>query len=209
VASALVQHGDPYCHHGELAAFYRADQHLEERGSTFPAYRSKDGIDAPYYNKVARRLSKVAKLYLVPSLDQEGSQEARENQAGFTKAMDTESRERLFPRYGNAKPGRVVGIGNHFMSQYQPYLHNQLLESISPQRMHERIAQRAVFKQQMDEYYGRTPEREHQRNKIFLALQERVGEALQVTQQAEGGREALQRFDAVGDPKAYYERIHS
>ncbi|MNU11223.1 hypothetical protein D3C72_2589090 [compost metagenome] len=46
------------------------------------------------------------------------------------------------------------------------------------------------------------------RNRVFLDLQERLGEALRVTQQADDGAEALQRFDAVADPSACYERTH-
>jgi len=46
------------------------------------------------------------------------------------------------------------------------------------------------------------------RNRVFLDLQGRLGETLRVTQQADGGAEALQRFDAVADPSACYERAH-
>jgi hypothetical protein len=46
------------------------------------------------------------------------------------------------------------------------------------------------------------------RNRVFLDLQSRLGETLRVTQQADGGAEALQRFDAVADPEACYERVH-
>jgi hypothetical protein len=38
------------------------------------------------------------------------------------------------------------------------------------------------------------------RNRVFLDLQERLGEILRVTQQADGG--------AVADPSACYERTH-
>ena len=47
------------------------------------------------------------------------------------------------------------------------------------------------------------------RNRVFLDLQSRLGDTLRVTQQADGGAEALLRFDAVADPSACYERAHS
>ncbi|MCY1462751.1 hypothetical protein D9M71_805590 [compost metagenome] len=46
------------------------------------------------------------------------------------------------------------------------------------------------------------------RNRVFPDLQSRLGDTLRVTQQADGGAEALQRFDAVADPEACYERVH-
>ncbi|MGZ9739279.1 hypothetical protein ACXX83_12755 [Pseudomonas sp. GNP012] len=45
-------------------------------------------------------------------------------------------------------------------------------------------------------------------NRVFLDLQNRLGETLRVTQQADGGVEALHRFDTVADPSACYERAH-
>ena len=46
------------------------------------------------------------------------------------------------------------------------------------------------------------------RNRVFLDLQSRLGDTLRVTQQVDGGAEALQRFDTVADPSACYERAH-
>jgi hypothetical protein len=104
--------------------------------------------------------------------------------------------------------GRLLSIGDHFMSQYQPYIHNQLLESINPARdpLLERQVQRRKFEQQMQDYYGSTPADEIERNRVFLELQKLIDQALGVTQQSEGGIEALQRFDAIADPNAYYEK---
>ncbi|WP_206360410.1 hypothetical protein, partial [Pseudomonas viridiflava] len=44
------------------------EQHMEARGSYYPAYRNKEGLDAPYHNVIAHRLPQKAKFYLVPSL---------------------------------------------------------------------------------------------------------------------------------------------
>ncbi|KRA86395.1 hypothetical protein ASD91_18495 [Pseudomonas sp. Root68] len=97
----------------------------------------------------------------------------------------------------NPAVGRMLRIGDHYMSQYQPYIHNQLMESINSER--EPLLER-------QEYYGRTPEDEFARNSVFLELQKLIDRALQVTRQAEGGAEALQRFDAVAHPLAFYEK---
>jgi hypothetical protein len=53
---------------------------------------------------------------------------------------------------------------------------------------------------------GRIPTDEFDRNSVFLELQKLVDQALHVTQQVEGGAEALQRLNAVADPQAYFEK---
>ncbi|MNR65432.1 hypothetical protein D3C85_1884660 [compost metagenome] len=58
----------------------------------------------------------------------------------------------------------------------------------------------------MKEYYGSIPADEYSRNSAFLELQKLIDRALQVTWQTEGGTEALQRFDAIADPMAFYEK---
>jgi hypothetical protein len=210
ITSPLFKYNDPFCHHGKIAAFYRTVQHMADRGSSYATYQNKDGLGAPYHNTIAYRLPKQAKLFLVPSLSEEASQQAKEDQQRFNKSLRAESRTRFFPPHTNAKPGRVAGIGNHFMSEYQPYLHNQLLESIRPERqpLLERQTVRQKFEQQMKEYYGRIPEDEYAITRQFLDLHNQLSQALRVTWQAEGGTEALQRFDAVGDPKAYFEKTY-
>lgn len=209
-ASALFKHGDPFCHHGEIAMFFKAEQHTQQRGSHYPAYRNKEGLGAPYYNTIARRLPQKAKLYLVPSLSPADDQQAEQVQERLTTSLNTESRARFFPPNGNPKAGRVLGLDNHFMSNYQPYIHNQLLESLDPERepLLERQVQRQKFEQQMKDHYGSIPEDEFVRNRVFLDLQNQLDQALRITQQAEGGTQALQRFEAVADPQAYYEKIY-
>ncbi|MCY1402459.1 Lipase (class 3) [compost metagenome] len=204
--STLFKHGDPFSHHGEIAMFYRAEQHLEEQRTPYPAYRNPQG--APYTTTIAWQLQEKAKLYLVPSLSRDDDQQAEQAQERLNTSLSAASRDRFFPPYGNPKVSGMLGIGDHFMSQYQPYIHNQLLESINPARepLLERQVQRQKFEQQLEEYYGRMPADEQERNLVFLELQKLLDQALHSTRQSEGGAEALQRFDAVGDPKAYFEK---
>lgn len=209
-ASQLFRHGDPFCHHGEIAMFFRAEQHTREQGSPYPAYRSKDGLGAPYYTTISYRLSEKAKFYLVPSLSPDDDQQAEQAQQRLTTSLTAESRARFFPPFSNPKPGRIVGIGDHLMSNYQPYIYGQLLESINPARspLLKRQRDRQNFEQQTRDNYASLVEDELERNRVFLDLQGRLDEALRVTQLTDGGAEALQRFDAVADPQAYYEKTH-
>ncbi|WP_223543510.1 lipase family protein [Pseudomonas sp. GL-B-12] len=209
-ASQLFRHGDPFCHHGEIAMFFRAEQHTRQRGSSYPAYRNKDGLGAPYHTTIAYRLSEKVKFYLVPSLSPDNDQQAEQAQQRLTTSLTAESRTRFFPPFSNPKAGRIVGLGNHLMGNYQPYIYGQLLESINPERspLLKRQLDRQSFEQQIRDNYADLVEDELARNQVFLELQSRLGESLRVTQQADGGAEALQRFDAVADSSACYERAH-
>lgn len=206
LASAMFKHGDPYSHHGQIAMFLKAEQHREQEITPYPAYRKPDG--SPYRSSIAVKLQEKAKLYLVPSLSEAEDKQAEQAQARLNAALNAESRARFFPRHGHPEVNRLLSIGDHFMSQYQPYIHNQLLESINPARdpLLERQVQRRKFEQQMQDYYGSTPADEIERNRVFLELQKLIDQALGVTQKSEGGIEALQRFDAIADPNAYYEK---
>ncbi|NWA03808.1 lipase family protein [Pseudomonas gingeri] len=208
--SPLFKHDDPYGHHGEIAMFFKTDQHRQSQGSHYPAYRNKDGLGAPYHTTISYRLPEVAKLYLVPSLSEEDNQKVKQAQGDFTQSLTSESRRTFFPPYGNPKAGGLMGIGNHFMGKYQPYIYGQLLESINAERdpLLGRQTQRQAFEQQMKEHAANTPEDQLARNRLFLDLQYQLGKALQMTEDAEGGVEALQRFNAVADPQAFYEKTY-
>ncbi|WP_137807878.1 lipase family protein [Pseudomonas sp. G(2018)] len=209
-ASSLFKHGDPFCHHGEIAMFFKAEQHVNQRGSDYPAYRNKEGLGAPYHSTIAYRLQEKAKLYLVPHLDPEHDQQAEQAHERLFKSLNAESRARFFPPHGNPKEGRVVGLGHHFMSKYQPFMYSQLLESITSERepLLKLQRERRKFEEQMKTHYGRIPEDELFRNRLFLELHGQVGTALRVTQQIEGGVESLRRFDAVADPDTYYPKTY-
>lgn len=206
--SAVFKHGDPYSHHGEIAMFFRVEQHIEQPGTQYPAYRNPDGV--PYHSTITRQLQEKVKLYLVPSLSEADDRQAEQAQERLNTSLNAESRARFFPPNGNPKVGRMLGIGDHLMSEYQPYIHNQLLESINPARdpLLKRQVDRHSFEQQMNDHYGSIPADELARNSIFLELQKLIDQALHVTRQTEGGAEALQRFDAVADPEAYYEKVY-
>lgn len=209
-AGAVFKHGDPFCHHGEIAMFFRADQHVEQRGSQYPAYRNKEGLGAPYHTTIARRLPEKAKFYLVPSLSPEDDLQARQAQEGLIGTLRPGDRARYFPPHGNSKTGRLTGAGNHVMTQYLPFLHNHLVASINPQRdplLKEQL-ERQRFEQQMREHYASIHEHERDRNRVFLGLQGLLTQALNATRQLEGGLEALQRFDALADPHAYYTKTY-
>ncbi|WP_268799176.1 lipase family protein [Pseudomonas huanghezhanensis] len=202
--TAVYKHGDPFSHHGEIAMFYTAEQHTQRLHEPYPAYRDPSG--RPYLRTIAYLLPRRTKLYLVPSLSETDSQQASNNQENLIKSLDAESLARHFPRYGNPDISKMLGIGDHFMSKYQPYIHDQLMELINPAReeLLDLQVERNQFEQQMKEHYERIPEDEYSRNQLFLGLQDKMETALRITSESEGGPEALQRFDNVASSKAFY-----
>lgn len=208
LADPVIKGQDPFHHHGEIAAFYQTDQHMQVRGSDNPFYKSREGLGAPYHTTISRTLRAKAKLFLVPSLSETDNEQARAAQQRYTASLTPESRDRYFPKGRNAKHGNLLGIRNHFMGKYQPYIYGQLIESINPSRMQERQEQRRQLEAQMVEYGEKMPEDELVRDRLFLELQSLVGMTLECTRQSEGGREALQRFEAVAEDNLYVEMTH-
>ncbi|MBD9677929.1 lipase family protein [Pseudomonas sp. PDM18] len=207
-ASKVVKLGDPFCHHGEIVAFYKAEQHTQDRSSDNPFYQSRKGLEAPYHTVVTKILPAKAKLFLVPSLSEGDSDEARAAQERFKASLGEASLTRYFPRRGNAKSGTLVGVLNHFMTEYQPFLYGQLIESNNSNRMQERQERRRLFEEQMAKHGERIPPAEMTRDRVFLDLQNLVGQTLEATRHLEGGKDALQRFDSVVEESAYVEKVH-
>jgi hypothetical protein len=201
LATNVIKFGDPYGHHGEIAMLYRVEQHVQSRGSSYPAYRSKDGLGAPYYNTVKTRLPKRPNLYLVPSLCSAANDQAKQSQRALMRCLTPEEKARFFQPHKNVKPGGLLGIGNHMMGEYMKHMTHRLLAAINPDREPLLAAQEEInlFEKQMSKYGNSSPKDEHERNKLFLAMHHGVIAALVVTQEIEGGVEALQRFDAVGN----------
>ncbi|WP_371367244.1 hypothetical protein ACA097_26770 [Pseudomonas sp. QL9] len=194
VASKLTGFGDLYWHHGKLAMHYRADQHSVKRASNYPAYQSKEGLGAPYYSTISMPLPERAFLYLVPSLDGAQSRYAGEEQQALMKKLDKESMRNYFPPHTNPdrSTSRTNPLDHSMIDDYLPFLHNQLLELSDPARPLQRKAQRERFEKQT--YHPSSPEAERQRNQHFLALQKLMPMTVRMTQEMEGGPEALQRF---------------
>ncbi|MCP1446149.1 pimeloyl-ACP methyl ester carboxylesterase [Pseudomonas sp. GGS8] len=194
LAGKLIRFGDPYWHHGQIAMFYRADQHLESRASNNPFERSKEGLGAPYYSTITTRLLHRTRIYLVPSLNDESNRFARDEQKTLIRSLNRESLAHFFPPHTNPErsTARSSPSDHSMIKAYLPFLHNQLLELSDPERPLQRKEERAKFEEQM-KTMG-IPEVEKHRNEQFLTLQKLLPMTLRMTEDLEGGREALQRF---------------
>ncbi|MBD9675710.1 lipase family protein [Pseudomonas sp. PDM18] len=208
MADMVIKGQDPFYHHGDIAAFYGTSQHMRVRGSDNPFHKMREGLGAPYHTTLSRPLPAKVKLFLVPSLSETDDEKARTAQERYNASLTPDSRDRYFPKGRNAKRGNLWGLRNHFMGEYQPYLYGQLLESINSTRMQERQENRRKLEAQMVKYGELMPEDELVRDRTFLNLQRLVGTTLETTREVEGGKEALERFEAVAEDNLYVEKTY-
>lgn len=199
LASKIVEFGDPFWHHGNPVLFGTVKQTVERKETQLLPQNGNHGPRTPQQRVLTMPLPKITKLYLVPSLSDEKSQYANEQQKAFIKSLSRDSLKKFFPPYSNPVTGshRVSGEDHRMALQYLPFLHNQLLELCAPNRQMRRKEERAEFKKQMDERSQNSPEEERTRNELFLALQELLPMAMDMTEQSEGGTDAIQRFAAL------------
>jgi hypothetical protein len=192
---------DPYWHHGNTVIFFQAQQGSMKL--TGPGQKSLyDGqMYTPHYAHV--------KLFLVPSLNDECLKSTGEHQAAFIQCLNPASLENAFPKNTNpALDGLVSNPFSHSMAhRYLPYIHNQVLELADPELPMSRKEIRERFKEEVDKGASQNAnEDEVKRNREFLALQDMLPIALQLTQSEETGKNSLIRFAAVTEEDVEFSR---
>lgn len=189
MAGAYV--GEHYWHHGKPVVFFRTTQ----TGS----YEECKVMMNPATCRRLRysQLYKI-KLFLVPSLAETENEEAKEAQEAFIREFPLADIQKIFPRNTNPTFDHMTNPGRHSMAkEYLPFLNNQLLESAWPELKLSRKTYRDDFRQQMVQYGKDAPPEELKRNRMFLALQDMMGNTLDVTRKLPGGENALVRFRSV------------
>ncbi|WP_259753311.1 lipase family protein [Pseudomonas sp. GCEP-101] len=198
LASKIVEFGDPFWHHGNVVLFGTVRQTVEST-ETYLAQGGSDGPRMPHQRVLTMRLPAITKLYLVPSLSDEKSRFANEQQKAFIKSLSRDSLTKYFPPYSNPVTGNhgISGNDHRMALQYLPFLYNQLLELCAPERKMRRKDERAAFEEQMATKSRNSPTEERTRNELFLALQTLLPMTMDMTRQLEGGGDAIQRFAAL------------
>ncbi|WP_105746284.1 lipase family protein [Cronobacter dublinensis] len=202
-ATKIKSWGDCFWHHGNLVAFLTATQtkQWKECKQTLP---QESGCIS-----IRKSLPIKAKLYLVPALAEQESDDASEKQKEFTqslsKTLSPKKINEFFSQGANPERGVDITFGDHFMGAYMPYLNNNLLGLIDktglarPRSFTEHESSVNLFKEQMEKYKDEIPEVEYERNEIFLSLDHLLSKALKPTLQTENGSDFLKRFAQYGD----------
>ncbi|PYG48010.1 lipase (class 3) [Pantoea sp. AG1095] len=185
--------GEHYWHHGKPVVFFRTTQ-----TGSFEECRVMMNPNTCRRLKYSQQYK--VKLFLVPSMAETESEEAKEAQEAFISEFPMADIQKIFPRNTNPAFDHASNPARHSMvKEYLPFLNNQLLEIADPERKLSRKTYRADFRQQMDTFGDSSPPEELKRNRMFLALQDMVGNSLIITRKYPGGENALIRFKSVAE----------
>ncbi|OAT32616.1 class 3 lipase [Buttiauxella brennerae ATCC 51605] len=197
--AAGIKFGDPYWHHGDIVCFFKVEQSLVKYIDRVTPLIGM-GINNPYM-KIREVLFKKCKLYLVPDLNNQIFCKSGDEQKAFLKCLDAKSIERYFPKNTNPDLDSITNPINHLMSsQYLPYINNQLLELIDPQRDLNRKRVREAFSKQVDESAKLSDSvsvDEVARNKSFLTLQSMLSKTLDISTTDTTWNNSLARFKHI------------
>ncbi|EOC5808351.1 lipase family protein [Cronobacter turicensis] len=198
IQSAGVKFGDPYGHHGNIVVFMTAEQSSLKTLKYAPKILDLFSPDIMIIREV---LVKRNKFFLVPLLNDCDFQTASNSQAKFVKCIDERSMEKYFPKNTNPELDSLTNPMNHFMSdQYLPFLNNELIELIDPNREMERKKKREEFSEQVERIskLGKNVSQDEvNRNKMFLVLQDMLPRTLNISQSQDTWSNSLIRFKKI------------
>ncbi|WPM86198.1 hypothetical protein QNH14_17190 [Apirhabdus apintestini] len=191
--------GDCFWHHGNPVVFLTATQSREWQ-------ECKTSLPVPAGCINLKGLLPIkAKLYLVPSLSDQEMQTAGRKQKEFRRSLTASKLEEIFPEGQNPDRGADLTFGDHFMTSYMPYMNNKLLELIDNEGLvenrnfTEHLYNVDRFKEQMSEHKDEIPEKEYERNEMFLDIEGLLKASLSPTLSESYGNDALVRFAIYGD----------
>lgn len=208
LVQAKVRTADPFWHHGNIVTFFKAQQSMVKlKNRPVPAIGMD--INSPYI-KIKKILSAKCKLYLVPELNEEAFCQSQEKQENYIRCLDPVSIKNYFPNNTNPNIDSVTSPGDHLMqSKYLPYINNQLIELVDPQRPLERKTKREEFARQVDDMaqsLDKSSADEIARNKLFLELQKLLVATLVISESSSESINALVRFKK--EAKEEYESLN-
>ncbi|MDR2263424.1 MAG: lipase family protein [Enterobacter asburiae] len=208
IQGAGIKFGDPYWHHGSTVCFFKAEQSIVKYSKRIMPLIGMD-VSNPYMS--IREISfDKSKLYLVPELNEQMFCTTAEEQNKFVKCLSPESLRHYFPKNTNPDLDSWTNPENHSMSnKYMPFINNELIELLDPERQMERKMNREKFSRTVDnasKSTENTSKNEVKRNKIFLSLQEMMPKTLGISKAESNWVNALVRFKNTA--KEEYENIN-
>ncbi|MFT2107468.1 lipase family protein [Enterobacter nematophilus] len=199
VQAAGLKFGDPYWHHGNIVCFFKAEQSLVKYTDRVTPLIGMD-VKNPYM-KIREVLFKKCKFYLVSDLNNQVLCKSGNEQKAFLKCLDEKSVESYFPKNTNPVLDSITNPINHLMSsQYLPYINNQLIELVDPQRDLNRKRIREEFSKQVEDsakLSNSVSLDEVARNRSFLILQSMLSKTLDISTANITWNNSLVRFKNI------------
>lgn len=193
---AVVKFGDPYWHHGKIVCFFKAEQSTVKFSKKTMPLIGMD-ITNPYISIKEVSFDKC-KLYLIPDLNEQMFCTTASEQHKFIKCLSSDSLKRYFPKNSNPDLDSWTNPSNHSMSnKYMPFINNEMIELIEPERQMERIHKRNKFASVVDnasQSTGNISENEVGRNRLFLSMQDMLPQTLKISKSESNWVNALERF---------------
>lgn len=191
-----IKFGDPYWHHGNTVCFFKAEQSTVKYSKKIMPLIGMD-INKPYMS--IREISfDKCKLYLVPELNEQMFCTTADEQHKFVQCLSPESLKNYFPKNSNPDLDSWTNPANHSMpNKYMPFINNELIELIDPERQMERKQRLDKFTNTVDnasKSTENTSKSEVERNKLFLSLQEMLPKTLEISKSESVWVNALTRF---------------
>lgn len=208
IQGAGIKFGDPYWHHGSTVCFFKAEQSIVKYSKRIMPLIGMD-VSNPYMS--IREISfDKCKLYLVPELNEQMFCTTAEEQNKFVKCLSPESLRHYFPKNTNPDLNSWTNPANHSMSnKYMPFINNELIELVDPERQMERKLNREKFSRTVynaSKSTENTSKNEVERNKVFLSLQGMMPKTLGISKTEINWVNALVRFKNTA--KEEYENIN-
>lgn len=208
IQGAGKKFGDPYWHHGSTVCFFKAEQSIVKYSKRPMPLIGMD-VSNPYMSIREVSFDKC-KLYLVPELNEQMFCTTANEQNNFVKCLSSESLRHYFPKNSNPDLDSWTNPANHSMSnKYMPYIKNELIELVDPDRQMERKLNRDRFSLTVDnasKSTENTSKHEVERNKLFLSLQDMLPKTLVISKSENGWATALVRFKNTA--REEYENIN-
>ncbi|MCD1127746.1 lipase family protein [Jinshanibacter sp. LJY008] len=179
-----------YVHHGDVVLFFKAQQSV-----VYNIHVPENNEDAMQDFTIRGTLPLEAKFYLVSTLSEEQYVQSEVCQRNFVDCADKQSLREFFPAYETPTRDSIKNPLHHFMpDRYIPFLNNQLIELVDTKRSMIRKDKRQEFIDQMKKHEIHLSKDEKKRNQLFISMQSALQNTLTVTQELQGGEDALSRF---------------
>ncbi|MDX5627137.1 MULTISPECIES: lipase family protein [unclassified Brenneria] len=145
IQASGYKYGNPFWHHGKVVLFFKVEQSVVKTRKR-PVPWVGAGITIGDNINIIYKQIETYKFYLVPSINDSMACSMEKEQERFIQCLDKADLEKHFPNNTNPDLDSFTNFANHSMThKYMPFINNQLLELVDPERSLDRVRKRKNF----------------------------------------------------------------